>query len=72
MAATRFATRQTTDELTNRLTSVERHVVGPNQDVGGFTVGLAVVRAEQATVKWMVSGVTFAMALLLVQSSRPT
>ena len=68
MVHTHVATRQDTDELKHRLDNVERNVEGLKQEVGELKAGLAVVKTELAMVKWMVSGVGFGMALLLVRT----
>ena len=49
---------------------VDTHLA-TKQDMGELKTGLAVVKAELAMVKWMVSGVGFGMLLLLVQNFWP-
>ena len=57
--------------LTQDVGGLTHQVGGLTQDVGDLKIGLAVVRAELAMVKWMVSGVGFGMLLLLVRTFWP-
>ena len=79
LVSSHLATKQDTGELKDRLTNVESDVgelkgrlTNVERDVGELKVGVAVVRAELAMVKWMVSGTGAGMLLLLVRTFWPT